>query len=175
LSILIVLGKECNSKTPVWYTIVRSSALSSSLQPPTTLYNFRQNILLSTLFANTLSSSLNVGDQGSHSHERQKTQSETSTFITDYIFLYLLRWLCTDFVSQVAQGDYFITRLQISSLRLILHARLLPPSCPNSLIIQRGITNLVSHFGLHVWLGTPLDSEQTGWHDFRFVSNQDQE
>jgi hypothetical protein len=59
LIILIILAEEY---------ILWSSSLCIFLQPPVTSYLFDPNILLSTLFSNTLSlcSSLNVRDQVSH-------------------------------------------------------------------------------------------------------------
>jgi hypothetical protein len=62
LIILIILGEE--------YKLWRAS-LSSFLQPLTTSSLFLQNILLSTLFSNTLSlgSSLNVRDQFSQTYK----------------------------------------------------------------------------------------------------------
>jgi hypothetical protein len=62
LIILITLGEECE----LW-----NSSLCSFLQPPITSSFLGPNILLSTLFNNTLSlcSSLNVRDQVSHPHK----------------------------------------------------------------------------------------------------------
>jgi hypothetical protein len=59
LIILIILGE----KYKLW-----SSSLSSFLQPPVTSSLFGANVLLNTLFSNTLSlcSSLNFRDQVSH-------------------------------------------------------------------------------------------------------------
>jgi hypothetical protein len=62
LIILIILGEDCK----LW-----SSSLCSFLQPPVTLSLFGPNILLSTLFWNTLSlcSSLNVRGQVSYPYK----------------------------------------------------------------------------------------------------------
>jgi hypothetical protein len=62
LIILIIFGEEYK---------LRNSSLCSFLQPPVTLSLFGPNILLSTLFSNTVSlcTSLNVRDQVSHPEE----------------------------------------------------------------------------------------------------------
>jgi hypothetical protein len=64
LIILIIPGEECK----LW-----SSSLWSFLEPPVTSSLFGPNILLSTLFSNTVSlcSSLNVRDQVSHPYNIQ--------------------------------------------------------------------------------------------------------
>jgi hypothetical protein len=72
----------CATSQPPWldhsnYTWrrvqVSSSSLCSFLQPPITSILFSPNILLSTLFSNTLSlcSSLNVRDQVLHTYKSQ--------------------------------------------------------------------------------------------------------
>jgi hypothetical protein len=64
LIILIILGEEYKS---------RSSSLCSFLHPPVTSSLYGPNILLSTLFSNTLSLcfSLNVRDQVSHPYKSE--------------------------------------------------------------------------------------------------------
>jgi hypothetical protein len=76
LTILIIPGEYYKS----W-----SSSLHSCLQTPVTLSLFVPNILLNTLFSNTLSvcSSLNVRDQVSHPHRT------TAKVIVLYILIFM--------------------------------------------------------------------------------------
>jgi hypothetical protein len=78
LIVLIILGEEYK----LW-----SSSLSSFLQPTVTSSLYGPNILLSTLFSNTLSlcSSLNVRDQVSHPY--RTTSKITSSYILLFTFL----------------------------------------------------------------------------------------
>jgi hypothetical protein len=79
--ILIVLGEEYKA----W-----SSSLCSFLQPPVISSLFGPNILLSTLFSNTLSlcSSLNVRHQVSHPY---RTIGKTIVYSNFYIFIQHMR------------------------------------------------------------------------------------
>jgi hypothetical protein len=80
LIILVILGEEYK----LW-----STSLCSYLQPLVNSSLFGPNILLNTLFSNTLSlcASLNVRDQVSHPYSRYDTlkQKPDGTFVTNYV------------------------------------------------------------------------------------------
>ena len=67
-----------------------SSSLCSFLYSPITSSLLCPRILLSTLFSNTLSLALNVGDQVAHPY---KTTKEPATLRSFYLFLYIFLWL----------------------------------------------------------------------------------
>jgi hypothetical protein len=77
--ILMILGEEYK----LW-----SSSLCIFLQPPVTSSLFGPNILLNTLFSNTLSlcSSLNVRDQVAHPYRTTGKNSFVHVYSKVYVF-----------------------------------------------------------------------------------------
>jgi hypothetical protein len=88
--ILIIHREECK----LW-----SSSLCSFLQPPITSPLFSPNIILSTLFSNTLSlcSSLNVRDQVLHPHKSANK----------IIVLYILNFTSASYINHISWRSFW--------------------------------------------------------------------